>query len=205
MFQFLDPLVIIKTLGLLGVFFIIFAESGLFFGFFLPGDSLLFTAGVLASQNYLPIWWLLPGCFLAAVLGDAVGYWFGRSAGKKFFSREDSFFFKKHHADRAKDFYERHGGRAIIMARFIPIVRTFAPIVAGVGEMSYKKFSFFNIIGGLIWSFGLVGLGFTLGRTVPSIDSYILPIIALIIFLSFLPGIFQLFARPKKDETINHV
>ena len=153
----IDPLFIIKTLGLLGVVLIVFAESGLFFGFFFPGDSLLFTAGFLASQDLISIYWLLILCFLAAVLGDNVGYAFGKKTGPMIFTKEDSLLFHKKHIEKAHKFYEKYGKKTIIFARFVPIVRTFAPIVAGVAGMDYKTFLSFNLIGGFIWSFMRTG------------------------------------------------
>lgn len=190
--EFLEPIFLIKAVGLLGVFAIIFAESGLFFGFFFPGDSLLFAAGFLASQGILPIIWLALGCFFAAVAGDSIGYAFGKTVGVKFFTRDDSFFFKKRYAEKAQLFYEKHGPPAIFWARFIPIVRTFAPIAAGIGQMKYRTFIIFNITGGFVWSFGFILAGYFLGRTVPGIDQYILPIVLLIIIISILPGLFRL-------------
>ena len=198
--HFLDPIFLVQTLGLFGVVGIIFAESGLFFGFFLPGDSLLFTAGLLASQGYLNFWILLVGSLLAAVTGDSVGYGFGFHAGQKFFTREESLFFKKSYLERTKVFYERHGKKTIILARFIPIVRTFAPILAGIGAMKYKTFLLYNIVGGTLWSVSLVLLGFGLGRTVPNIDHYIIPIILLIIVLSMIPNAVEFF-KSRKNST----
>jgi len=192
LFKFLDPLFLVSTLGTLGIIAIIFAESGLFFGFFLPGDSLLFTAGLVASQGYINIWVLLIGTSIAAVLGDSVGYAFGRKVGPKLFNKEDSRFFKKAYLERTKTFYERHGKKTIILARFVPIVRTFAPILAGVGEMRYGTFLMYNIIGGVVWSVGLLTLGFSLGKFVPDIDRYILPIIFLIVFISMIPNVLEL-------------
>lgn len=189
MTDFLDPTTIIKTLGLLGVFAIVFAESGLFFGFFLPGDSLLFTAGLLASQGYFSIVALALGSFVCAVVGDSVGYAFGKKVGPKIFTKVDSLFFHKKHIERASMFYAKYGVKAIILARFIPIVRTFVPIVAGVGGMEYKKFIVSNILGGAIWTIGITVLGFWLGTFVPSVDQYLWPIILLIIFVSFIPVI----------------
>ncbi len=180
---------LIKTFGYLGLFGIIFAESGLFFGFFLPGDSVIFTAGFLASQNYLNIYFLLVLLFVAAVLGDNVGYWFGAKVGPMIFKREDSRFFKKQYVEEAHQFFEKYGGKSLILARFIPAVRTFVPIVAGVAKMNYKKFFFFNIIGGLLWIVGLGLAGFYLGRVIPDVDRYIIPIVLLIIILSILPGV----------------
>jgi len=187
----LDPIFIIKTAGLIGIFFIIFAESGLFFGFFLPGDSLLFTAGILASQNYLHIAILTVGAFVFAVLGDNTGYWFGKKLGPKIFTKEESAFFHREHIKRAQQFYDKYGNKTIFLARFIPIVRTFAPIVAGVGDMKYKNFLTYNILGGFFWSFGLILSGYFLGGSIPNIDKYLLPIILLIIVISFLPLLYE--------------
>ena len=192
-------MIIIKTLGLIGVLIIVFAESGLFFGFFFPGDSLLFTAGFLASQNYLNISILVFGAFICAVLGDSVGYWFGRKVGPKIFTKEDSIFFHKKHIERAQNFYNKYGNKTIFLARFVPIVRTFAPIVAGVGQMKYKNFLTYNIFGGFVWTFGMVFGGYFLGQIIPGIDKYILPIILIIIVVSFLPIIFETYkARRAK-------
>ena len=193
----LDPKIIIETLGLAGIFAIVFAESGLFFGFFFPGDSLLFTAGFLASQEYLGLDLLLLGSFIFAVLGDNVGYWFGRKIGPKIFTKEDSLFFQKKHIERAQKFYEKYGNKTIVLARFVPVVRTFAPIVAGVGNMKYGKFVLYNIIGGFIWTFGLILAGYYLGRSIPGIDRYLLPIIALIIILSVLPAVREIMKARK--------
>lgn len=191
MFEYLNPTFLIQTLGLIGVLAIIFAESGLFFGFFLPGDSLLFTAGLFASQGYLNITLLMLGGVVAAILGDNVGYAFGKRVGPAIFNREDSMLFHKEHLERARTFYEQHGVKTIILARFVPIVRTFAPIVAGMGGMKYTTFLLYNIIGGVLWVFGLSLLGFTLGNLVPDIDRYLLPIVLCIIFLSFIPVIIE--------------
>lgn len=189
--QYIDPKFLVQTLGTVGVVAIIFAESGLFFGFFLPGDSLLFTAGLLASQGYIDFWPLLILSAIAAIVGDSVGYAFGRKVGPKLFTREDSRFFKKAYLERTRIFYERHGKKTIILARFVPIVRTFAPILAGVGEMHYKTFLSYNIIGGLGWTIGLLSLGYVLGKTITDIDRYLLPIIILIIILSMIPNVVE--------------
>src|SRR5919202_6502770 len=165
----LDLQQIIIAVGYLGVWAIVFAESGLFFGFFLPGDSLLFTAGFLASPAARRMWEtvggtqadgfniivLAVGCFVAAAAGDSVGYAFGHYVGPRIFHREDTVFFHRKNLLRAKQFYEKHGGKTIVLARFLPAVRTFAPIVAGVGEMPYGRFLFFNLMGGALWSVGL--------------------------------------------------
>lgn len=182
-----DLVELIKAIGYVGVFLIVFAESGLFFGFFLPGDSLLFTAGFLASQGYLNFPVLAILCVAGAILGDSVGYWSGKKFGKLLFQKEDSRFFKKKHLIAAKNFYEKHGGKAIIIARFMPFVRTFAPIVAGTAEMTYRKFLTYNVIGGLLWALGLTSAGYFLGNIIPDVDKYLLPIIALIVIISVTP------------------
>ncbi len=193
---------LIKAAGYLGVAGIVFAESGLFFGFFLPGDSLLFTAGFLASQNFLNIYILVPLIFVAAVAGDSVGYAFGRRVGPKIFKRENSLLFHKDHLERAEKFYEKHGRKTIILARFVPVVRTFAPIVAGVGKMRYPTFLAFNIIGGFLWGVGLTGAGYFLGSTIPDIDKFLLPIILGIILLSASPVLWHLFREKEPREKL---
>ena len=180
---------LIESIGLLGIAAFVFAESGLFLGAFLPGDSLLFTAGFLASQGILDIRILIPLCFIAAVVGDSFGYAFGRKVGPWIFKREDSLLFQRAHLLRAQKFYEKHGGKTIIFARFMPIVRTFAPILAGVGRMHYPRFLAFNVIGGFFWAVGLSLAGFVLGNTIPGVDRYLLPIILAIILASVAPGI----------------
>ncbi len=194
----LDPIIIIKSLGLIGVVSIIFAESGLFFGFFLPGDTLLFTAGLLASQGYISFFSLVILCILAAILGDSVGYAFGSKMGPKIFFKQDSFFFNKKHIERSKIFFDKYGKKAIILARFVPIVRTFTPILAGVGEMEYKLFLRYNVIGGALWVLLLSTGGYFLGRVIPDPDKYLLPIIILITVFSLLPLIKELFNNKIK-------
>ena len=183
---------LIRTAGYLGLFGIVFAESGLFLGFFLPGDSLLFTAGFLASQGYGNIMLLLPVCFFAAVLGDSFGYAFGRKVGPRIFTREDSLFFRKEYITRTRAFYDRHGGKTLILDRFLPVVRTFAPIFAGVGKMRYPTFFFYNLIGGFFWAVGLTVLGYTLGSVIPGIDRYLVPLVLGIIVISMLPPIIHI-------------
>ena len=188
-----DPHVIIGTLGALGVIAIIFLETGAFFGFFFPGDSLLFTAGFLASQGYVSLAVLLAGTFLAAIIGDSVGYAFGKKIGPAIFKREDSVIFNKKHIERAQHFYDKHGRKTIILARFIPIVRTFAPIVAGVGQMKYKTFISFNVIGGFLWTWANLWLGYGLGSLIPDPDRYVLPAVLVIIVASSLPALREIF------------
>jgi membrane-associated protein len=184
---FLDPQHLLVTFGTIGLFLIVFAESGLLIGFFLPGDSLLFTAGLFAAQGTLSLPLILLGCFLAAVAGDQVGYVFGKKVGPALFRRPDSRFFKQENIDKAQHFFDRYGAKTILLARFVPIVRTFAPIVAGVGTMRYRTFVAYNVIGGLLWAVGVTLLGYTLGELIPDIDTYLLPIIVVIVALSVIP------------------
>jgi membrane-associated protein len=193
----LDLRELIQQIGYIGIFAIVFAESGLFFGFFLPGDSLLFTAGFLASQEILSLPVLLIGCFIAGVLGDNVGYAFGQKVGRRFFQKDDSFFFHKKNLIKTEEFYKKHGSKTIVLARFIPVIRTFAPIVAGIANMHYPSFFRFNIVGGLLWGVGVTFAGFALGKVLPGADKYLLPIILLIIFLSILPGIIHFVQDPE--------
>lgn len=195
--MYFDLTEIIKTVGYLGVFSIVFAESGLLFGFFLPGDSLLFTAGFLASQGFFNIAILMILCVVGAIAGDSVGYMFGKRVGKKLFEREDSRFFKKKHLLKAHQFYELHGGKTIILARFIPIVRTFAPIVAGSAEMTYRNFLMYNVIGGILWAVSLTAMGFALGHVIPDPDKYLLPVIVLIVLISIAPAVFHALKDPE--------
>lgn len=185
--DFLNPSFLISSIGAVGVIAIVFAESGLFFGFFLPGDSLLFTAGLLASLGHFNVTLLWIGCTLAAILGDSVGYAFGAKVGPKIFTREDSLFFHKKHIERTQEFYARYGKKTVVLARFVPIVRTFAPILAGVGKMPYRVFLAYNILGGLLWTTLLIFLGFFLGMLIPDPDRYLMPLIFAIIVISFLP------------------
>ena len=193
-----DLVEFIKLAGYIGVFGFVFAESGLLIGFFLPGDSLLFTAGFLASQGYLNIWVLAFGAWCFAVLGDSAGYAFGKRVGPALFKREESRLFKPRHLEKARVFYEKHGKKTIVLARFMPIVRTFAPIVAGAGEMHYTTFLAYNIIGGALWAVGVSLVGFFLGNLIPNIDKYLVPIILGIIVLSLLPPIIHTLRHRKK-------
>jgi membrane-associated protein len=185
---------LVESLGYFGVWGIIFAESGLMIGFFLPGDSLLFTAGFLASLGHLNVFVLIFGSFVCAVLGDNVGYATGHRFGRKLFLRENSRFFKKEYLVKTQDFYDEHGKKALVLARFLPIIRTFAPIVAGVAAMKYTTFMVYNLIGGLLWTVGVTSLGVVLGKVIPEdkIDHYLLPIILCIIVLSLLPSVWHL-------------
>ena len=200
-----DLIELVKTIGYAGIFFMIFAESGLFFGFFFPGDSLLFTAGFLASQNILDIKILLPLVVIGAIVGDSTGFWMGGKFAKWLMERRESFFFKKEYIERAHKFYDKYGGKALILARFVPAVRTFVPIVAGMADMEYKKFISYNVFGGLFWGAGMTLAGYYLGRLIPDVDKYLLPIIAVIIFASVLPGIIHMREDIKKFARRNKV
>lgn len=197
----LDPITIIKAVGIVGVILIVFAETGLFFGFFFPGDSLLFTAGIFASQGYLSIGVLLVGCIIAAILGDSVGYWSGKKYGRGLFNRDESFFFKKKRLYEAEMFYEKHGKFTIIIARFVPIIRTFAPIVAGIGKMNYKTFISYNIFGGIVWVPLLLLSGYFLGSLIPNPDKYVIPIAFVIIVISFLPIVIKMISLKFKKHS----
>lgn len=192
-----DLVWLIKTGGYLGVSLIIFAESGVLLGLFFPGDSLLFTAGFLASQSYFDIKLMLPLVFISAVLGDNAGYAFGNKVGYKIFNKEDSLFFKQSYLQKAKIYFESHGGKTLIIARFIPGVRTFAPILAGVGKMNYKIFMVYNLIGAFIWAVGLTLIGYFLGNLIPDVDAYILPIIGFIVLVSLTPVFWKLVKDPE--------
>jgi membrane-associated protein len=187
--------------GIFLVASIIFAETGLFLGFFLPGDSLLVTAGIFAKTGQLSIAWLLTTAAAAAILGDQVGYAIGLKAGHALFKREDSLFFKRKHLLRAHDFYEKYGAKTIVIARFVPIVRTFAPAVAGAVEMSYKRFVSYNIIGGVLWVIGMAGGGYWLASIIPHVDKKIHLIIVAVIILSLLPGLLEFWRTRKREAT----
>ena len=182
-----DLVQIIQTVGYIGLFAIVFAESGLFFGFFLPGDSLLLTAGLLASQGKLDIGILLVILSIAAILGDNVGYWFGKKTGSRIFSRDESLLFRRKNLLAAQAFYDRHGGKTIVLARFIPFIRTFAPIVAGAVEMPFRRFFTFNLVGALLWAVGVTLAGYYLGQMIPDIDRYFLVVVGAVILVSALP------------------
>lgn len=182
---------LIQLGGLLAVCVIVFVETGLFVGFFLPGDSLLVTAGIFSATGDLHLGALLVGASICAVAGDQVGYWIGRRAGQALYRRPDSRIFKRKHLEKAHAFYEKYGAKTIVIARFVPIVRTFAPAVAGAADMAYRTFVTYNVVGGLLWVWSTVLLGYFLGRTLPNIDRYIHVIIVVVILLSILPGVIE--------------
>lgn len=177
---------------------IVFAETGLLVGFFLPGDSLLVTAGLFAGKGDLNILLLFVLLSLMAIVGDTTSYWFGRATGPKIFNREKSYLFAKDHLLRARGFYEKYGGKTIVLARFMPIVRTFAPVVAGVAQMPYPTFFFYNIFGGVLWVGSMLSIGYFLGRSIPDIESKIHLVIIAIVFLSILPGIVEFLKHRKR-------
>lgn len=185
--------------GHLVIWAMIFAESGLLIGFFLPGDSLLFTAGFLASPGIqlLDIRLLVVGAFICAVLGDNVGYGTGHKFGRRLFTKEDSLLFHKKHLISAQNFYQKHGKKTIVLARFLPVVRTFAPIVAGIGSMHYRVFAFYNVAGGLLWTAGISLLGFYLGQIIPDVDKYLLPIVGIIVIASVIPSVLHVLQERK--------
>ncbi|MDQ3076442.1 MAG: VTT domain-containing protein [bacterium] len=186
---------IIITFGYIGIFITIFAESGFLLGFFLPGDSLLFTLGILAAKGIFNIYYLIGLCIVAAIMGDSFGYYIGNKFGPRLFNREESFFFKKEYVERTQAFFLKHGKRTIIMARFVPIVRTFAPILAGVGKMDYKTFLSYNIIGGVVWAGGVLSIAYVLGTKIPGIEDYLGYIIVGIILVSVIPVVIDLLRK----------
>lgn len=183
-----DVETLIRLGGLTAMTAIVFAETGLLIGFFLPGDSLLVTAGVFAATGKLSLWHVIGLLSVAAIVGDTVGYWFGRRVGQALFTRPRSLLFNPDHLRRAHDFYEKHGGKTIIIARFMPIIRTFAPIVAGMGQMNYRRFVSFNVVGGILWVISMTGIGYFLGQ-IPGVREHIEIVIVVVVFLSILPGI----------------
>lgn len=190
----------LQHIGHIGIWAIIFAESGILAGFFLPGDSLLFTAGLLASTGTLNLYWLLIGGTIAAITGDSFGYYLGRKFGPRVFTREDSRFFRKDHVERAKQYFAKYGPITIFLARFMPFIRTFAPVLAGVGRMEYGTFVFYNIFGGIFWVTSMTLLGYFLGKSIPDIDRYVLPIVGTIILLSIIPALIGMIRSSLKKR-----
>ncbi len=180
---------IIKTFGYVGIGGIVFAESGLLLGFILPGDSLIFLAGLLASQGFFNIYILTLVIFISSVAGDNLGYFIGMKLGRKVFEKKDSFIFNQNNLDKTEKFFKRYGKSTFVVQRFIPIIRAFAPLLGGVGEMSYQTFFWFDILGCLLWSLSVTILGYFLGATIPNIDTYLLPIILVVVVLSLIPAI----------------
>ncbi len=201
----MDPLLnlvqpFLVQFGYVALFLIVFAESGLFFGFFFPGDSLLFTAGILASSGIFNIYAVLLGVAVFAILGDQVGYWTGKRFGRKLFNKPGNLFFDPKHIQRSEEFYKKHGKKMIILARFVPAVRTFAPIVAGIGAMDYKTFLVYNVVGGGLWTLLFVGAGYLLGNALPNAGEYLTLVILAIIVVSLVPVVIEMRRHWKKNK-----
>ena len=191
---------IIRTGGALLVCLIVLVETGFFVGFFLPGDSLLVTAGVFSAAGVIPLKWLLLPVMLCAIVGDQIGYWIGRAAGSALYNREDSFFFRKRHLQRAHDFYETYGGKTVILARFVPIIRTFCPPVAGAAQMPYTRYLIYDTFGGIFWVGTMILGGYFLGRSIPNIGQRIHYVILVVVVLSLLPA-FIAVLRSRRSST----
>ncbi len=185
----------IETVGYIGIFIIIFSETGLLVGVIFPGDTLLFSAGILAALGEFSLPLIIILSTVAAITGDAVGYLTGKKIGPKIFTKEDSFFFRKSYVEKAQKFFHDHGVKTIMFARFVPVVRTFAPFLAGVGKMQYEKFALYNVLGGIVWCVSVPLLGYYLGRTFPEIEKLILPLILAVVVLSFIPLTVAYFRR----------
>lgn len=195
----LESLVI--TIGYVGLFIIVFAETGLLVGFFLPGDTLLITTGMVAQRGHFDIWLLIPLLIVAAVAGDATGYQIGRRAGPVLSGRDDSRFFRRRHLERAKDFYERHGGKTIIISRFFAIVRTFAPTVAGAAEMPYRRFALYNVTGGILWITSMLAAGYIFGSAASSLEMFFAGVLAFFLIVSAVPALWHLYRRRRTAAT----
>ena len=201
--RFYDIPALIKWAGYFGLTAIVFSETGLLFGFFLPGDSLLVTAGLFAAQGYLVVWKLGLLLNAAAIAGNFTGYLIGKTTGPRIFNREDSLLFHKKHLIRAHDFYQRHGGKTIVLAQFMPILRTFAPVVAGVSGMAFRRFAFFNVIGSIIWIWSMLLIGYFLATYIPGVIDHLELVIITVVFLSTLPGIISWWrSRNRKPPLI---
>ena len=193
---------LVQWAGLFGLAAIIFSETGLLVGVFLPGDSLLVTAGLFAATGYLNVYLLAPVLTLAAIGGNSLGYFIGRTTGPRIFNRENSLFFNKKHAMRAHEFYEKYGRKTIVLAQFMPIIRTFAPVTAGVAGMPFRTFISFNILGAFMWIWSMLGIGYFLGNYIPGIDEHIEIVVIIVVFLSLLPGIISAI-RARRAKRIN--
>lgn len=206
-FHFLsDVKGLIQWGGMLLVCCIVFVETGLFVGFFLPGDSLLVTAGIFAAAGHLRLGWLLSLVWICAVAGDQLGYWIGRRAGQALYKKENSFLFKRRHLERAHEFYSRYGGKTVVLARFVPIIRTFMSPVAGIARMKYRRFLSYDICGGFLWVWGMILLGYFLGASIPDVDKHIHIVIAIVVFISLLPAIIEgMRQRSQKHSGISTV
>ncbi len=197
-FQQFDLVHWIETIGYVGIFLIIFIETGFFFGFFLPGDSLVFTAGLLAAKGIFSLWILLPLLIITAFVGYLIGYWFGDKLGHWLLNRKESIFFRRQYIIQARKFYEKHGATALLLGRLVPIVRTFVPIVAGMVDMPYKRYVFFNFIGAVLWGGCITLLGYYIGGLIPDAVHFLLPAVIVIIILSVLPGVFHYIKEKRR-------
>ncbi|HEX9310857.1 MAG TPA: VTT domain-containing protein [Gemmatimonadaceae bacterium] len=201
-----NPSALVQWAGFFGLAAIVFSETGLLVGVFLPGDSLLVTAGLFAARGLLNVYALAPSLTVAAICGNSVGYLIGRSTGPRIFRREGSLFFNKKHAMRAHEFYEKYGRKTIVLAQFMPVIRTFAPVIAGVGGMSFRQFMTFNVIGAFAWIWSMLAIGFFLGNYIPGIDQHIEIVVAIVIFLSILPGLISAYrgrrSKPFDPSTV---
>ena len=186
------------TAGYIGLFIIVFAETGLLIGFFLPGDSLLVTTGLLAERGHFNLWILIPLLVIAAIAGDATGYQIGRAAGPRIFHREDSRWFHRRHLERAQGFYDRHGGKTIVIARFLAVIRTFAPTVAGAAGMPYHRFALFNVTGGALWVASMLLLGYAFGSALPNPDLFFIPAVGVVVLVSVAPGAWHLYREHRR-------
>jgi len=194
---------LVQWAGFFGLSVIIFSETGLLIGVFLPGDSLLVTAGLLAARGYLNVYQLAPVLTLAAICGNSLGYFIGRATGPRIFNRENSLFFNKKHAIRAHEFEDKHGRATIVIAQFIPIIRTFSPVIAGVGGMKFREFITYNVLGAVVWVWSMLGIGYFLGNYIPGIDKHIEIVVLIVVFISILPGVISgLKARRRRRLTI---
>jgi membrane-associated protein len=206
--QYLDPRTIAAA-GYIVLILVVFAETGLAAGFFLPGDSLLVVAGLFAARGDLDVFVLLSTLFVAAVTGDAVGYYSGAKLGPRLFSREKSLLFRPAHLRKAQEFYEKYGGKTIIIARFVPVVRTFAPIVAGAAQMPYRRFVLFNVTGGFLWVFSMVLAGYFLGTLIPNLDQHIEWVVIIVVALSLTPPLYEYLkvrsGRLRAEKSTNSV
>jgi membrane-associated protein len=191
---------LVRAGGPLLVCIIVFVETGLFVGFFLPGDSLLVTAGVFAAAGTIPLWWLLFPAIACAIIGDQVGYWIGRGLGASLYTRKESFFFRRSHLQRAHDFYEKYGGKTVILARFVPIVRTFCPPVAGAAGMPYSRYISYDIPGGILWVGSMILGGYMLGRSIPNIGQKIHYVIAVVIVVSLIPAAIGILRERRQSK-----
>jgi membrane-associated protein len=196
--EYIDPRTIAAA-GYLVLIFVVFAETGLAAGFFLPGDSLLVVAGLFAAKGDLNVFILLGTLTVAAIVGDAVGYYSGAKLGPRIFKREQSLLFRPSHLLKAHEFYEKYGGKTIIIARFVPIVRTFAPIVAGAAGMPYRQFVFFNVLGGFLWVFSMILAGFFLGRAIPNLDQHIEWVVIIVVALSLMPPVIE-YLKSRREK-----